>query len=118
MASAYKPTGRRYYWLRFVDQHGTRRANVTTRIKDKRVAKQLADKIETDAARIRAGDRPPHLEVPGSYLGLERTRVSWGDAVTGYLGELARHGSGPTTDHYRDSRTLLARIQRETRWPD
>ena len=117
MASSYKPTGRRYYRIEFMDQFNARQIK-GTKIKEKRVAQQLAAKVEADAARIRAGERPAHPEITGPYLGLDLgpARRTWDEAVKEYLEDLVRRGSPEEGAHVRDCDKQLTKVARDCRW--
>jgi hypothetical protein len=77
MASAYRRKGRSFCYLEYKDQHGVTRKNLPTQIKDRTVARQLADKIEADAAHLRAGLLPQHPDVTGPYLKLYMAGRTW-----------------------------------------
>lgn len=116
MASAYKPKGRLTCRIKFKDQSG-RYVTAATGFRDKRNARSLAEKVEADAGRLRAGLHPQHPEITGPFLGLTpRTTRGWEEAVEAYLAELQRLGSPADGDHVRDSHTLLKRIQADTAW--
>jgi hypothetical protein len=106
------------YRIEFKDQFGVWQVK-SAETKGRRIAEARALLIERDADRIRNGLPPEHPEVTAPYLGLAVPGGgNWNEAVAAYLNELTRKGSGPDSDHYRDSRTLLARIGRECKWPN
>lgn len=112
MASAYRPTGRKTYRIEFVDQHQVRRIK-GTKIKDRRVAEQLAVKVEADAARVRAGQPPLHPET-AEYLGLASGNKNYEDALDAFLQEQQRRAA--SASHVRDLGNILARIRRACQW--
>jgi integrase len=117
MASVFTPKGRNVYRIEFRDQNGQLRV-VSSGLKDKRLAESLADKLEEDVSRLLAGKEPRYPQLTGKHLGLPQADNSsgWDSVVAAYLNERERQGSGKESDHYRDSRFLLARIQRECGW--
>jgi integrase len=118
MASAYKCAGRNTYYMEFIDQHGRKRTNINSKIADRKTAENLVHQIETDAQRIKAGMPALLPEVTGPFLGtVNRTQTNWQQASEAYLAELLRLGTPANSTHYRDCRTMLARIGKECSWP-
>jgi integrase len=70
--------------MQFVDQFGVTRKNVSTGQKVEQNAKRIANSVEADAERIRAGRPPLDPEVTGPYLSLYRTGRTWEEFVEEY----------------------------------
>ena len=94
MASVFKPTGRRIYRIKFIDQHGAPRVE-SSDMMDRRAAEGLASLIERDVDRLRAGLQPERPDITGPFLGLEviaPQHLPWGQVVDMYLADLTRQG--------------------------
>jgi integrase len=115
--SVFKPTGRRSYRIELRDHHGKVKT-VGSGYMDRRLAEQLERDILEDVERLRAGLEPRHRERTGKHLGLGNapSAITWAEAVTEYLANLARHGSRPEETHYKEVKRKLERVQRECGW--
>jgi hypothetical protein len=116
MASVYKPTGRKVYLMKFIDQHGQPQIR-SSAMKDEKCALSLAELVERDAERIRAGRQPSEPAITGPFLGLVTAGGrKWEEATTAYLAELARQGSDPKELHYRECKRILKQIADACKW--
>jgi integrase len=77
MSSVYKASkGRKIYTMKFKDQFGVTRT-ASSEKRDKKVAKELAEKIEKDAERISVGLQPLFPDQTSAYLTMYRVGRSW-----------------------------------------
>src|SRR5262245_22880388 len=117
MSSAYKPTGRKTCRIQFIDQYGQRQIK-GTKIRDKRVAEALAQVVENDAARIRAGLEPNFREQTGPYLDLggavKTTDKEWEEAIEAYFEEGKRLGH--SASHQKEGKSRLKKAREWGKW--
>ncbi|MGI8525391.1 MAG: hypothetical protein ACR2K5_04310, partial [Pseudolabrys sp.] len=69
MASVYRPTGRKIYRIKFIDQHGQPKVE-SSGMTDRRAAEGLASMVERDVDRLRAGLQPERPDITAPFLGL------------------------------------------------
>ena len=111
MPSAYRRKGRKYFHLEFKDQYGVTRKNVLApQVNDKATARQLAHKIERDAARIRYGEPPLEPDVTGPFLGLFMGGRTWEEFREEYRARILAGLSAHTQEHAEDSLGHFERI--------
>jgi integrase len=117
MPSVYRPSGRRVWRIEFTDQHGQPK-KVSSGLHDRKAAESLAQLIDRDAQRLRAGLPAEHADVTGVFLGLRQAeqRRPIDEAIQAYLNELVRRGTPPGSCHHRDARTMLDKLAAECSW--
>jgi integrase len=117
MASVIKPKGRTKYTVKFKDQHKKKRT--TAGFRDKKLSLELGRKLESDAARLRAGEPLQWPDVTAEILGIATPRKTarvWAEVSAEYLADLVRRGSPKGGSHYDDVEEQLAKVARDCGW--
>ena len=118
MASIYQPSGRKTYRIEFRDQHGGLRT-ISSGVKDKRVAQDLARKLEEDVQSLKVGNEPRYRNATYSFLGIDpplsgAMEHPWQMALDAFLAEQKRQGI--SASYLQTTRSCLGIVQKWAGW--
>ena len=106
MASVYKPSPHaRKYRIAYINELG-QRVNVSG-YRDKQASLAKARQLERDAERARAG-------LPVANSGQRSKPLH--ETIDLYLIDLVRRGTAENTDHYKETRRILYRLEKDCGW--